>query len=99
MSKHLFRYRDLVRIHKQVTPARAPGPASEELVEILFLIANLIDDGIDAYQEATRLGPITVPRDLILDLGQRIFRLGEAVGLSVIDLARSLGIFGGDDRG
>lgn len=86
MSTKLFTYRDLLRIHQSVTPTRAPGRASVELIQIGLLITDLLDDAVASVQEMIDLGILTFPRDFVFEIARRVIRLGIRLGISASDL-------------
>jgi len=85
MSRHLFTYRDLLRIHTKITPDRAPGRTIVEIPQILLLIGDLVTDLAEAIKEGTQIPVVTVVRDALLELWIRIGRLMISLGIGLVD--------------
>lgn len=89
MSKHLFSYRDLLRILKQTTPTRAPGRQLAEVVEILLMISDLIDDELYAIEDAFEL-LLRIPDQVITDLSRKFVTLMLALGGRALENLREI---------
>lgn len=90
MSAHLFTYRDLLRIHRNMTPSRAPGPEWREVFEITLLITDLFADLMEAMLLATKPFETTLISDFLLAVLSVSLRIAARVGINLLDLLTNL---------